>query len=209
MEIKKYANLPIDLANAAREIPKQRPFTYITRGSLGDEYLAAAKAHLKDEHLYIILSDTGSPFCNILSTVTGNEYNHASLAFDEALETMVSYNGGNGIGKPGLNREKVQYFKQKSDSKIAVYKLKATSHEQQKILDYIMKIDAEGSSYNVLRVAAKLQPAPNIKICSQFVYESLAVAELQYFSKSPLEIMPMDFVRENDGTLELCYHRTL
>jgi len=205
MQMPKYSTIPTDLLKAAKELPKQSVFSYVNKCSLGYEYFERARKHLKTPYVYIILSATGSPFGNIVALATGDEYNHASFSFDENLETMVAYNGGNGISNPGLNQEKTEFFYQKEDAKMAVYRIKASKKQKQKILDEIKRMDEEGSSYNVVRIVMKKSFAPNIKVCAQFVYELLEAAGLAYFEMNSQDVMRMDFVkRDGNGVLEFC-----
>ena len=210
MEIHKYSSLAIDCLKAAKELPKQSVFSYVNKNSLGEKYFKLAKKYVKTPYIYIILSATGSPFGNMIAVATGEEYNHASFSFDENLETLIAYNGGNGISNPGLNHEKIEYFHQKPDAKIAVYKMKADIKQKKKMLEEIKKIDEEGSSYNIARIVMKKSFAPNIKVCAQFVYELLESVNLNYFKANPQDVLPIDFVKKNkDNILEFCYEEFL
>ncbi|MDR1949373.1 MAG: hypothetical protein LBQ38_08275, partial [Spirochaetaceae bacterium] len=97
---------PAEIGELFRELPRHNSSRYITRLSLPEGYFEKACAALEDPHVYIVLSDTGSPASKLIGFFTAASYNHVSLAFDPALETMVSYNGGNGVSGPGLNAEK-------------------------------------------------------------------------------------------------------
>ncbi|MDR0589653.1 MAG: hypothetical protein LBG25_03820, partial [Spirochaetaceae bacterium] len=111
-----------DIGVLVRDLPRHNSFRYLTRFSLPAEYFKAAYNALEDPHIYIILSDTGSPAGKVIGFFTASPYNHVSLAFDPALETLLSYNGGNGISSPGLNRERPEQLNQKPGASLAVYR---------------------------------------------------------------------------------------
>jgi hypothetical protein len=185
-----------------KDMPRHDSFRYINKGSLTDEYFEAAYQTLDDEHIYLVISNTGSPAGEIISMFTGKQYNHASLSFDRTLKTIVSYNGGERIYPPGLNREMIQYFNKKEDASIIVYSLLVSPEQKQKIIDTIHEINKQGNAYNVLGLVFKFSFKPNIMFCSQFVYRMLKDAGLHYFEKKDGQIKPTDLI-------ELDYHRKL
>jgi hypothetical protein len=138
----------------------------------------------------------------MISLFTGTEYNHASLAFDSELKTIVSYNGGTNVYPPGMNQEMLEYFNQKADSSILVYRLEAHLGQKEMILKKLEQINREGSAYNLLGLITKYSHKPNIMFCSQFVYKMLEYSGLSYFKKRDSEVKPTDFV-------ELDYRRRL
>ncbi len=180
----------------------QSSFRYVSNETLTDEYFKAASNSLNDEHIYIVLTDSGSPVSELISVFTKRQFNHASLSFDKALQTIVSYNGGQNIYLPGLNPEMIECFNKKTGSAIMVYRLKATKEQKQKIIAKIQEINREGSAYNLLGLVFKYSFKPNIMFCSQFVYQMLQYAGLAYFEKMSTEVRPTDLI-------ELDYHRKL
>lgn len=194
-----------DMAKVAWDLPRHNNFIYINQNSLDDEFFLEAKSTLGNGYVYIILSSTGSPAANLISTFTGKQYAHTSLSFDEELKTLISYNGGNGIADPGMNHEKIEFFHQKEDACYVIYKLKATKHQKEIILEEVRKINERGSSYNVLGLFLSYKMRANIMYCSQFVYSMLQSAGLAYFTVKPEKVHPIDFVdRDKQGKLEFC-----
>jgi hypothetical protein len=61
------------------DIPRHNSFRYINKGSLTEDYFNAAYQTLDDLHIYIIISNTGSPASEIIALFTKKHYNHASL----------------------------------------------------------------------------------------------------------------------------------
>jgi hypothetical protein len=184
------------------DLPRHNSFDYINNESLPENYFAYANETLNDPHIYIILSNTGSPASDLISLFTNKKYNHVSISFDEYLKTIVSYNGGEKISPPGLNYELLQNYNKRSDSSIIVYRLKCTIEQKKYIIGRIKKINTEGSAYNLLGLVLKYSHKKNIMFCSQFVYKMLKDAGLSYFDKEETEVKPMDMV-------ELDYQRKL
>jgi len=196
-------NVSVDnIKTVLEDIPRHSAIRYINHGSLTEDYFKKAEASLVDEHLYLVVSNTGSPASEIISTFTQKQYNHISLSFDRDLDTIISYNGGNNVYPPGMNAEVVEYFHQKEDASVLVYSLPVTVKQKQFILDEIIEINQEGSAYNMVGLVAKHSYKPNIMFCSQFVYKMLEMADLTFFDKKPGEVRPTDFI-------ELDYYKKL
>jgi hypothetical protein len=191
-----------NLVNALELLPQHSSFRYVSNGNLTDEYFNAANDSLNDEHIYIVLTDSGSPASELISVFTQRQFNHASLSFDSDLQTIISYNGGEKLYPPGMNHEMVECFNKKVDSSIMVYRLKTTKDQKRKMIEKIQEINREGSAYNLLGLVFKYSFKPNIMFCSQFVYHMLQYAGLDYFEKRSTEVKPTDLI-------ELDYHRKL
>jgi hypothetical protein len=184
------------------ELPRHSSFEYINNGTLTDAYFAKAQETYSDPHIYIVISNTGSPASEMISVFTSTYYNHASLSFDRDLATIVSYNGGDRVYPPGLNPEMLTYFKQKSDSGILVYSIPCTYEQKSEIISKIREINENGSAYNMLGLIMKKSYKPNIMFCSQFVYRMLELSSLAYFNKPNGKVKPSDLI-------ELDYYRKL
>lgn len=187
------------------EIPRHGYINYTSQYNLSEEFFKRSTAAIeKNNRLYIILSKTGSPASEVISLFTNKDFNHLSLSFDRDLQTMLSYNGGNDLQKPGLNAENLNSLQQKEDSHIRVYSLKATKTQQYKILNKIQTINNEGSAYNVVGLVTSHSVRPNIMFCSQFVYSMFQEAELTFFDASHGEVKPTDFI-EKDQQQQLTF----
>ncbi|MDR0401177.1 MAG: hypothetical protein LBH51_09600 [Treponema sp.] len=190
-----------DIGELARELPRHSSSRYLTRWSLPAGYFERAYAALDDPYVYIVLSDTGSPGSRVIGLFTMALYNHVSLAFDRTLETLVSYNGGNGVANPGLNAERLEFLNRKTGASLAVYRLRLEPGQKAALIEQVRAIDREGSSYNLLGLLTGKSKLPNIMFCSQFVYTVLDGAGLAYFEKEGGAVRPEDFIREQ-GPLE-------
>jgi hypothetical protein len=198
---------PGDITTLLQDLPRHNSFRYITRHSLPEEYFETARGTLADPHIYIVLSDTGSPASKLIGFFTGKSYNHVSLSFDAAMETLVSYNGGNGASSPGLNRERLEQLCRKPNAALRVYRLITEAGQKQALIDRVAAINREGSSYNLLGLLTKKSKLPNIMFCSQFVYTLLEDAGAAYFTKESGEVRPMDFITlAREGRPEFAGH---
>ena len=189
------------------DLPRHDSFNYINDGSLTEDYFHAAEASMDDQGLYIIISDTGSPASEIISAFTQKQFNHASLSFDAALNTIVSYNGGERVYPPGLNREMVEFFGQKPDASIMVYRLPVTTEQKRAALSRIRKINDEGSAYNMLGLLIGRSYKPNIMYCSQFVFSIIRHIGASYFEADgivkPTDLIEKDYFRKLEFVEEL------
>lgn len=198
-------NVIADMLKIATDLPRHNALNYINKGSLNDNYFKVAEESLDDGYLYVVLSSTGSAAGELIRKVTKKEYSHASLSFDQDLRTIISYNGGENIYKPGLNQEMLEFFNQKEDANIIIYKIKATNKQKSLALEEVRKINSFGSSYNLLGLIVPYSHRENIMFCSQFVYTILKAVGLHYFDKKPEDVKPTDFV-ELDYKRNLEYH---
>jgi hypothetical protein len=172
-------------------------FSYANRNSLDDEYFKEAENSLNNPFVYIVLSRTNTPLSNIIQAVTNKEFNHTSISLDAELKTMVAYNGGNGISRPGLNAETLGILLKNPNAKVRIFRLPVTRKQKETIIKEIKRINEEGSSYNVAGLFIKKAFMQNILICSQFVYLMLEKAKVNFFKKSSFEVQPMDFIELN------------
>ncbi|MDR0852990.1 MAG: hypothetical protein LBN34_01305 [Clostridiales Family XIII bacterium] len=184
------------------DIPRHSSLHYVNDGNLTDEYFEIAEKSLDDPYIYIAISRTGGAASELISAFTLKQYNHASLSFDEDLETIISYNGGERLYPPGLNFEMLEYFNQIEESSIMVYKLPATRAQKQTIMERVREINEQGSAYNMMGLVLKYSHKPNIMFCSQFVYNMLDEAGLTYFEKHDASVKPTDLI-------ELDYYKKL
>lgn len=195
-----------NLAEIAKDLPRHSYTKYLNRDSLSTEFFRECEDSLEDEHLYIVLSSTGTSSSEVISVFTRKEYNHASLSFDRDLKTILSYNKGGSVTQPGLNRERLESFHQKEDASILVYSLDAPREKKQMVLEKIKEINKTGSAYNLIGLVTKVSVRPNIMFCSQFVYSILRFAGLVYFTEKAGLVKPSDLIeRDYYRKLNFCY----
>ena len=185
---------PGDIGSLLADLPRHNSSRYITRHSLREDYFTAAYGALGDPHVYIVLSDTGSPASRLIRLFTGDLYNHVSLSFDPAMKTLVSYNGGGGLSGPGLNPEGPGELNQRPGASLMVYRLEVTPGQKRALIGRVAAINREGSSYNLLGLLTKKSRLPNIMFCSQFVYTLLKDTGAVWFDKENGKVTPGDFI---------------
>jgi hypothetical protein len=193
---------PENMKDIISDLPRHDSFQYINNGSLTPEYFTEAYKSLNDPYIYIVISNTGSAASEIISVFTQKQYNHASLSFDGELDTVVSYNGGERVYPPGLNREMLDFFNKKQDASILVYRLPCSVGQKRLMIKKVEELNREGNAYNMLGLVLKYSHKPNIMFCSQFVYRMLRLAGLTYFDKDSGRVRPTDFI-------ELDYYKKL
>lgn len=191
-----------NLQELIHDLPRHSSFSYINNGSLTENYFERAERTLNNGYVYLIITKSKSASGEVIGLFTNKQYNHISLSFDEELNTIISYNGGEKIAPPGLNPEVITQLTKREGASIILYRLPATYEQKKAILDKIRTINNEGSSYNILGLLLKVTPQPNIMFCSQFVYTMLELAGLNYFEKDTAHVTPTDFI-------ELDYYRRL
>jgi len=193
---------PKNIIEFIADMPRHDSLKYINKDTLTPEYFRKAEETLKDPHLYIVISRTGSAASEMLRVVTHKDYNHASLSFDAELETVISYNGGERVYPPGLNPESLEQFRKKGTASLLVYSLSCTPTQKEQVLRRVREINRDGSAYNILGLITKHSYRPNIMFCSQFVYSMLDFAGLAYFETRSGFAEPMDFIEKD-------FHRAL
>ncbi len=199
-----------NLKEVLKDLPRHHFFQYCNRYSISNDIIQQAYQTVENGYIYIVLSDTGTPASELISLFTKKTYNHASIAFDAQLKTLMSYNNGQCISPPGLNAEKVQYLRKKENACIIVYQMRATAEQKKRMISKIEKINSEGSSYNTIGLLLTRSFLPNIMFCSQFVYCLLCEAGIAYFDKKMETVTPMDFVElDYKRKLEFLYEKIL
>ncbi|SET16359.1 hypothetical protein SAMN05216389_106117 [Oceanobacillus limi] len=170
-----------------------------------------------ERYVYIMLSDTGTLFTNLIKKYTKAPYNHASLSFDPELKEMYSFGRKNpknplhgGFVKEDIHTGTYSKFK---DTTCVIYKLEVTEREVEKmkrIIDVFIRND-DKFLYNILGVIGVSLKEPvefsNSYFCSQFVAEILRRSGIHLWDKLPVMVTPDDF-RKNER-LQLIYEGKL
>ncbi|MFD1849819.1 hypothetical protein [Oceanobacillus bengalensis] len=168
-------------------------------------------------YVYIMLSDTGTIFTNIIKKYTRAPYNHASLSFDPELREMYSFGRKNPKNplNGGFVKENVftGTFSRYRETTCVIYKLEVTDREVEKmkrILEIFIRNDNK-FLYNILGVIGVSLKEPiefsNSYFCSQFVAEVLRRSGIKLWDKLPVMVTPDDF--RNNERLQLIYEGKL
>src|SRR5699024_11036725 len=120
------------------------------------EYFRLVMKMLKKKYVYIILSDTGTLFTNVIKAYTKAPYNHASLSCDRELREMYSF-GRKNPNNPltgGFVKEDILTgtFSKYRHTTCVIYRLQVTEREMEKmtrILEVFIKKN-DKFFYNIL-----------------------------------------------------------
>ena len=164
----------------------------------------------KDRNVYIVLTYTGTIMAKIVKFYTRKEFSHVSLSLDEDLEEMYSFGRLNpynpfcgGFVHEGID---IGTFKRFKNTKSAIYSLKLTEEQYDKINLLIeeMKKKQESYKFNCIGLFAvainyKYQKE-NRFYCAEFVKYLLDNAGVEI--DVPELVKPMDFKYIEDLNLE-------
>ena len=197
---------PDNLAEIARDIPRHSYTKYLNRNTLSEAFFRECEASLKDEHLYVVISSTGSSASELISVFTRKEYNHVSLSFDRELKTVLSYNGGGNLYPPGLNPEQLEYFRKKDDASVLVYRLDAPEEKKAACAGKDQRDQQERKRLQSGRSRDKGVGPAQYHVLLQFVYSILRFAGLVYFDERDSLVKPSDLIeRDYYRKLQFCY----
>ena len=195
-----------NLSGFLSDLPRHSVTNYINRNGLTNKYFEDCESSMDDLHIYLIMSDTGSYGSELLSVFTRKMYNHVSISFDYDLKTVVSYNGGEKLYPPGMNKEQISFFQKKQGASIIVYSLECSKNQKRTMIDKVQEINRVGSAYNMVGLVTRATFKPNIMFCSQFIYGLLQEVGLNYFESRAIDVKPTDFVEKDYyRNLDYCY----
>lgn len=167
--------------------------------------------------VFILLTNTGTLFTQIIQTYTRAPYNHASISFNRELSEMYSFGRKNpnnplngGFVKENL---KTGTFSKYPNTTCVIYELKVTEREVEKMKRVLQVFiqKREKYLYNILGVIGIALKEPvefsNSYFCSQFVAEILQRSGIKIWDKLPALVTPDDF-RQSDR-MKLIYEGKL
>ncbi|NMO97855.1 hypothetical protein [Paenibacillus lemnae] len=170
-----------------------------------------------DQYVYILLTNTGTLFTQLIQTYTRAPYNHASISFNRELSDMYSF-GRKHPSNPlhgGFVKEDIQTgtFSKYPNTTCVIYELQVTSREKEKMkrVLHIFIRSQRKYLYNILGIIGIALKEPvefsNSYFCSQFVAEILQRSGIKLWDKLPALVTPDDF-RQCDK-LKLLYEGRL
>ncbi|WP_236707992.1 hypothetical protein [Brevibacillus choshinensis] len=164
----------------------------------------------KENHIYIVLSDTGTWFTKIIQLYTKAPLNHASIAFDPELNEVYSFGRKNPMNPfvGGFVKEDMRggLFK---DATFAVYRCSMSESQFLTIRNIVQHIERESHLYKynlpgLLGVMMNIPVAPErAYFCSQFVASVFEQAGARLVPKCAALTTPSDL--ERSGALELMF----
>ncbi|GGB58814.1 hypothetical protein F3157_19895 [Virgibacillus dakarensis] len=169
---------------------------------------------MKENKVYILLTDTGTLFTRAIKLYTKKPYNHASISFDPDLLEVYSF-GRKNVKNPfagGFVQENIQ-DRLYNNATCTIFSYSVTELQMQKMKHYIHQIEKEKHlyRYNFLGLLAIIVKKPikrkNAFFCSQFVATVLQECGIYDFTKPLSLVTPHDF-QESPG-LQLVYQGNL
>lgn len=171
------------------------------RYNLRGDYTVAAE---ETQHIYLVISQTGTVLSRILKRITGAEYNHVSLGLKEDLSSMYSFGRKNPYNPfwGGFVTESPHSgtFKRFYNTKVIVLALEIDNVRYASICKMIeqMLLDPKKYHYNYLGLflaAFKIvHKAPNCYYCSEFVKYVLQKHGIDGSESLAPIIQPMHFL---------------
>ncbi|WP_211750158.1 hypothetical protein [Paenibacillus sp. Marseille-Q4541] len=160
-----------------------------------------------DQSVFILLTNTGTLFTQIIQTYTRAPYNHASISFNRELSEMYSF-GRKSPNNPlngGFVKEDIKTgtFSKYPNTTCVIYELEVTEREVEKMKRVLQVFiqKREKYLYNILGVIGIALKEPvefsNSYFCSQFVAEILRRSGIKIWDKLPALVTPDDF-RQSD-----------
>jgi hypothetical protein len=157
---------------------------------------------IKEMHVYVVLSDTGTLFTRMIRLYTGAQYNHASIAFDPNLNEIYSFGRKNPrnpfIG--GFVKENIRSDLFRNAS-YEIYRCTVSASQYRKIRGIIREFerDAQRYKYNLSGLLGIMLNIPVNRdrsfFCSQFVASVFEQAGAQLVPKCPALTTPSDLER--------------
>lgn len=170
---------------------------------------------IKEQEIYIVLTYTGTFLSRFIKIYTGDEFSHVSISLDKDLNEMYSFGRLNPYNPfiGGFIHEKVNdgTFKRFPKTKAAIYGLRVTSCQYDKIKQIIKDIANQKSNYkfNVIGLFATglniRYQKDNAFYCAEFVKYIFDEAKINI--NLPELVKPNDFKKVEK--LKLKYRGTL
>lgn len=159
----------------------------------------------KDYKLYIVISQTGTIFSQIIRLFTKDPYNHSSISLNEELTDMYSF-GRKYARLPlpgGFIQECIgkKVFATHPNTTMIVYELTVTKAQYHKVKKIVrrMRQQRKAYAYNLLGIVFvafhKERKAHNKYYCSEFVKHVLVESGIVDESELPSMCKPMDFLQ--------------
>lgn len=155
------------------------------------------ESNKEQKYLYVLLTDTGTTFGRLIKHVTKSPYSHASLALDEDLSRLYSYN----LNVNGFSREsRADYI----GCKYTLYRSAVSDEQYAKVEDYINMLqscteETEYSFRSVINALFKRNVLETERgrsaICSEFVGNVFAEVNIKLFRHNRSAIQPYEIVK--------------
>jgi hypothetical protein len=163
--------------------------------------------------IFVLLTDTKTRFSNLSKFVTGDPYNHVSLAFDKELSKIYTYaltTGSNGF-RGGFKEETLDIFPE--GARYLMYSIYVNDEIFKKIkktVKHYSTISSDTSYFHGALINSILNKEifstddENKMICSQFVYLIFQKSGIELLkNRAPSTIQPYQLIKSKF----LSFHR--
>ena len=159
---------------------------------------------MNEKKIYIVLTQTYTTIARIIKSITKDKYSHASISLDIKCNNMYS-SGRNYIYFPFYGiflKEDLRkgLFIRNKNALIAIYEIKVTKKQYNKIKDKIKEIELNNKGYNIIGLLLahfRVKLHRRKYYCSEFVYEVLSNKEIEIYNKENTLFKPEELITNN------------
>lgn len=159
---------------------------------------------MNEKKIYIVLTQTYTTIARIIKSITKDNYSHASISLDIKCNNMYSF-GRKYIYFPFYGiflKEDLRkgLFIRNKNALIAIYEIKVTKKQYNKIKDKIKEIELNNKGYNIIGLLLahfRVKLHRRKYYCSEFVYEVLSNKEIEIYNKENTLFKPEELITNN------------
>ena len=159
---------------------------------------------MNEKKIYIVLTQTYTTLARIIKSITKDKYSHASISLDIKCNNMYSF-GRKYIYFPFYGiflKEDLRkgLFIRNKNALIAIYEIKVTKKQYNKIKDKIKEIELNNKGYNIIGLLLahfRIKLHRRKYYCSEFVYEVLSNKEIEIYNKENTLFKPEELITNN------------
>ena len=159
---------------------------------------------MNEKKIYIVLTQTYTTIARIIKSITKDKYSHASISLDIKCNNMYSF-GRKYIYFPFYGiflKEDLRkgLFIRNKNALVAIYEIKVTKKQYNKIKDKIKEIELNNKGYNIIGLLLahfRIKLHRRKYYCSEFVYEVLSNKEIEIYNKENTLFKPEELITNN------------
>ena len=159
---------------------------------------------MNEKKIYIVLTQTYTTIARIIKSITKDNYSHASISLDIKCNNMYSF-GRKYIYFPFYGiflKEDLRkgLFIRNKNALVAIYEIKVTKKQYNKIKDKIKEIELNNKGYNIIGLLLahfRVKLHRRKYYCSEFVYEVLSNKEIEIYNKENTLFKPEELITNN------------
>ena len=159
---------------------------------------------MNEKKIYIVLTQTYTTIARIIKSITKDNYSHASISLDIKCNNMYSF-GRKYIYFPFYGiflKEDLRkgLFIRNKNALVAIYEIKVTKKQYNKIKDKIKEIELNNKGYNIIGLLLahfRIKLHRRKYYCSEFVYEVLSNKEIEIYNKENTLFKPEELITNN------------